>query len=76
MQWDLVYVDILIHVYYFFLEFQEKRDRGTQTAKDPMTLETEKLAFDIVFFAMGKRNANSGRHLLKIFKRELSNKHD
>jgi hypothetical protein len=40
--------------------FKVRHDRGTQTAKDPMTSETEKLSFDIVFFALGKRNANSG----------------
>jgi hypothetical protein len=43
-----------------FLLNQERRDQGTQTAKDPMTSETEKLAFDIVFFAIGKRNSNTG----------------
>merc|ERR1719278_490498 len=36
-------------------------DRSTQTAKDPVVWETEKLAFDIVFYALGKRgSANSG----------------
>lgn len=33
----------------------DRQDRGTQTAKDPLTLETEKLAFDIVFFVLGRR---------------------
>lgn len=50
----------------------EKRDRGTQTAKDPMTLETEKLAFDIVFFAMGKRNANSGDDVMRCMRHCVS----
>lgn len=40
----------------FFLSFQSKRDRGTQTAKDPLTCETEKLAFDIIYFNLGKRS--------------------
>ena len=31
-------------------------DRSTQTLKDPMVWETEKLAFDIVFFTTGKRS--------------------
>jgi len=36
-------------------------DRSTQTAKDPVVWETEKLAFDIVFYALGRRgSANSG----------------
>jgi len=34
------------------------RDRGTQTAKDPVTCETEKLAFDIVYYNLGKRSAS------------------
>lgn len=38
---------------------RDRRDRGTQTAKDPMTSETERLAFDIVFFVLGKRAALS-----------------
>ena len=50
----------LFEYYMLDLIFQERRDQGTQTAKDPMTSETEKLAFDIVFFAIGKRNASSG----------------
>lgn len=33
-----------------------KRDRGTQTAKDPVACETEKLTFDIVYFTLGKRS--------------------
>ena len=28
---------------------------GTQTAKDPMTSQTERLAFDIIFFTLGRR---------------------
>jgi hypothetical protein len=44
-----------------------RHDRGTQTAKDPMTSETEKLSFDIVFFALGKRNANSGEQKAKTY---------
>lgn len=35
-----------------------KRDRGTQTAKDPVACETEKLTFDIVYFNLGKRSAS------------------
>ena len=30
-------------------------DRGTQTAKDPLAAETEKLSFDVIFFVLGKR---------------------
>ena len=47
----------------FLLSLQERNriDRGTQTAKDPVVWETEKLAFDIVFYALGRRgSANSG----------------
>ena len=41
-----------------FYLFQAKRDRGTQTAKDPVACETEKLTFDIVYFNLGKRSAS------------------
>jgi len=33
-----------------------RQHRGTQTAKDPMACETEKLAFDIIYFNLGKRS--------------------
>eukprot|EP00093_Oithona_nana_P004906 04906.XXX_102426_101393_1 [CDS] Oithona nana genome sequencing. len=35
-----------------------RQDRGTQTAKDPLSCETEKLAFDIVYYNLGKRSAS------------------
>ena len=38
-----------------FCSFQSRQDRATQTAKDPVACETEKLAFDIVYFNLGKR---------------------
>jgi hypothetical protein len=50
----------------------ERRDRGTQTAKDPMTSETEKLAFDIVFFALGKRNSNSGDDVARCLRHSVT----
>ncbi len=31
--------------------------RGTQTVRDPLTAETERLAYDIVFFTLGRRTA-------------------
>ena len=37
---------------------QSRQDRGTQTAKDPLSCETEKLAFDIVYYNLGKRSAS------------------
>lgn len=40
--------------------FQSRRDRGTQTAKDPVACETEKLVYDVVFFTLGKRSALPG----------------
>ena len=40
------------------IHFQSKQHRGTQTAKDPVATETEKLAFDIVYFTLGKRSAS------------------
>lgn len=33
---------------------RHRQDRGTQTAKDPLACETERLAFDIVFFCLGR----------------------
>merc|ERR1712062_112892 len=33
-----------------------RQHRGTQTAKDPMACETEKLAFDIIYYNLGKRS--------------------
>ena len=38
--------------------FQTRQHRGTQTAKDPMACETEKLAFDIIYYNLGKRPAS------------------
>jgi len=35
-----------------------RQHRGTQTAKDPMACETEKLAFDIIYYNLGKRPAS------------------
>lgn len=34
---------------------QERRHIGTQTCRDPLASETERLAFDIVFFTLGRR---------------------
>ena len=40
------------------IDLQSRQDRGTQTAKDPLSCETEKLAFDIVYYNLGKRSAS------------------
>ena len=42
-------------------------DRSTQTLKDPMVWETEKLAFDIVFFTTGKRSCKPSKSIELIF---------
>ncbi len=39
--------------------FQSTRNRGTQTARDAIASETERLAFDIVFYSLGKRKDSS-----------------
>ena len=37
----------------------ERRDRATQTARDPLASETERLAFDIIFYALGRRTGRA-----------------
>ncbi len=39
---------------------QERCDRGTQTVKDPLTMETERLAQDVVFFVVGRQPPRDG----------------
>ena len=39
-------------------------DKSTQTLKDPLVWETEKLAFDIVFFTTGKRTNKPSKFYL------------
>ena len=50
---------------------QDRHDRGTQTAKDPLTSETERLAFDVIFFALGKRNCKAKDETTQIMRKSV-----
>ena len=39
--------------------WSERRDRATQTARDPLASETERLAFDIIFYTLGRRTGRA-----------------
>ncbi|TRY67898.1 hypothetical protein TCAL_12083 [Tigriopus californicus] len=49
----------------------ERQDRSTQTMKDPLTSETEKLAFDIVFFTIGRRTAKTSDEIVLCLRRSV-----
>jgi hypothetical protein len=51
---------------------QDRHHRGTQTAKDPLASETEKLAFDIVFYVLGRRSSRAPDETTECLRRSVA----
>lgn len=63
----------------FFSADDNRHDRGTQTAKDPVASETERLAYDVVFYSLGRRPMNSGDEVAMCLRRcvqKMLDKHE